>query len=98
MGVEKIIERNIRKYLKNNGYLTHKIHVGRYGPKGFPDLLVIKYGITDYFEVKKPGEGPDPIQILRMKELHEVGCIAQPVWSLADVIRTLREKNENGRH
>jgi hypothetical protein len=92
MGAEKIIERKIRKHLKGLGYLTHKIHVGRYGPKGFPDLLVIKYGVTSYFEVKKLGEKPEPIQDLRLEELRGVGCVAQPVWSLADVMRILEER------
>lgn len=90
MGAEKIIERNIRKRLKDLGFLTHKIHVGRYGPKGFPDLLVIRGGITSYLEVKATDETPDPIQILRMRELHRVGCIAEPVWSFMDVMQILK--------
>lgn len=97
MGAEKIIERKIRKHLKGLGYLTHKIHVGQYGPVGFPDLLVIKHGITDYFEVKRPGKVPDSIQEFCMKELREAGCIAQPIWSLADIMRIL-EENKDGRN
>lgn len=85
MGREKIIERGIRKYLKKRGYLTEKIHVGQYGPEGFPDLLVIRDGVTSYFEIKKPGEVPSPIQRHRLKELKEAGCIAAVVWSLKDV-------------
>jgi hypothetical protein len=93
MGAEKIIESNIRKYLRTHGYLTYKIHVGQYGPEGFPDLLVVKRGITSYFEVKRPGEGPTPIQIFRLKELRQAGCIAKPVWSDMDVIRALRKES-----
>ncbi|MBE9572609.1 MAG: VRR-NUC domain-containing protein [Proteobacteria bacterium] len=91
MGAEKIIENNIKKYLRTHGYLTYKIHVGQYGPEGFPDLLVVKHGITSYFEVKRPGEGPSPIQIFRLKELRQAGCIAKPVWSDVDVIRALKK-------
>jgi hypothetical protein len=91
MGAEKIIEKDIRKRLKSLGFLTQKIHVGQYGPEGFPDLLVARDGITSYFEVKKPGEVPDPIQDYRMKELRGVGCIAEPVWSFGDVTRALRK-------
>jgi Holliday junction resolvase len=91
MGAEKIIERNIRKYLKEHGYLSYKIHVGQYGPEGFPDLLVVKAGVTSYFEVKAPGKVPEPIQILRLRELRQHGCIAKPVWSDKDVIRALKE-------
>jgi hypothetical protein len=91
MGAEKNIERDIRKRLEAEGFLTHKIHVGQYGPKGFPDLLVVRFGITSYLEVKKPGETPEPIQDYRMKELRGVGCIAQPVWSFKDVIRVLKK-------
>jgi Holliday junction resolvase len=93
MGAEKIIERNIRKSLKRDGYRTYKIHIGRYGPEGFPDLLVIKRGITSYFEVKAPGKAPEPIQILRMKEICQAGCITAPVWSYVDVIRALKKGN-----
>jgi hypothetical protein len=90
MGTEKIIENNIKKYLRTHDYLTYKIHVGRYGPEGFPDLLVVKYGITSYLEVKRPGEVPTPIQIFRLKELRQAGCVAQPVWSLKDAVQALR--------
>ena len=95
MGAEEIIEKDIRKKLKAEGFLTHKIHVGQYGPEGFPDLLIVRFGITSYLEVKKPGEVPDPIQIYRMKELRDVGCIAQPVWSFRDVVRVLKEGGIN---
>jgi hypothetical protein len=91
MGAEKIIENNIKKWLRIHGYLTYKIHVGRYGPEGFPDLLVVKNGITNYFEVKAPGKVPEPIQIFRLRELRQAGCIAKPVWSEKDMIRALKE-------
>jgi hypothetical protein len=91
MGAEKIIENNIKRYLKKQGYISYKIHVGRYGPEGFPDLLVVKRGITSYLEVKKLGEEPSAIQILRMSELHRAGCIAEPVWSVKDAVQALRE-------
>jgi hypothetical protein len=97
MGAEKIIEDNIKKYLRTHGYLIYKIHVGQYGPEGFPDLLIVKKGITSYLEVKKPGKGPTPIQIFRMSELHQAGCIAEPVWSLKDAIQALGEEFVNGR-
>lgn len=93
MGVEKVIESNIRRYLKTHNYLTYKIHVGQYGPEGFPDLLVVKAGITSYFEVKAPGKVPEPIQTFRLKELRQAGCIAEPVWSSTDVIRALKRGN-----
>lgn len=89
MGAEKIIEKDIRKKLEDLGFLTQKIHVGQYGPKGFPDLLVTKDGITSYFEVKVPGKIPTPIQSRCMEELRRAGCVAQPVWSFRDVIKAL---------
>lgn len=100
MGTEKNIERNIRKKLTTMGYLTHKIHIGMYGPEGFPDLLVAKDGITSYFETKAPGETPTPIQLYRLSEFRRVGCVARPVWSFEDVMQALAEKNrrEYGRY
>lgn len=91
MGVEKVTEKNIRKNLKAEGFLTQKIHVGRYGPVGFPDLLVIRGGITSYFEIKAPDKTPDHIQNYQMKELRKAGCIAEPVWSYNDIVRILRK-------
>lgn len=91
MGAEKITERNIRKYLGAHGYLTYKIHVGQYGPEGFPDLLIVRQGITSYLEVKAQGKTPEPIQVFRMSELHRAGCVAEPVWSVGDAIRVLKE-------
>lgn len=92
MGAEKNIEKNIRKRLEVLGFKTYKIHVGQYGPIGFPDLLVIKNGITNYFEVKKPDEVPEDIQNYQMKVLREFGCIAEPVWSFSDVMEILGGK------
>lgn len=92
MGVEKVIERNIRKRLEALKFVTYKIHVGRYGPIGFPDLLIVKDGITSYFEVKKPGEVPDPIQDYQMEILRKAGCISQPVWSFKDVMEALKRE------
>lgn len=91
MGAEKNIERDIRKRLEAEGFVTYKIHVGQYGPKGFPDLLVARDGITSYFEVKALDEVPDPIQDYCMKELRRVGCVAEPVWSFGDVTRALKK-------
>ena len=91
MGAEKIIENNIKKYLRAHGYLIYKIHVGQYGPNGFPDLLVVKEGITSYLEVTALGKVPEPIQIFQMSELRRAGCIAEPIWSLGDAIQALKK-------
>ena len=90
MGAEKTLERNIRKNLERLGFLTYKIHVGRYGPVGFPDLLIVRGGITSYFEVKDLGEIPKPIQKHVMSELRGAGCVAEAVQSYSDVQQILR--------
>ena len=92
MGAEKLIERNIRKNLKELGYLTYKIHGGKYGCKGFPDLIVIKDGITSFFEVKAPGGILAPIQLFRLTELRGAGCVAETVQSYSEVQQILRGK------
>ena len=98
MGAEKITETAIRKNLTGLGFKTYKIHVGQYGPEGFPDLIVVKDGITSYFEVKASGESPTAIQRLRMKELRMAGCVAGPVWSLNDVMWYLKRREYYERH
>jgi len=87
---EKRIETAIRDCLENLGYLTYKIHVGKYGPKGFPDLIVVKKGITSYLEVKKDGKEPSLIQQEHIKDLREAGCIADRVRSVDDTVHALR--------
>ena len=90
MGTEKNIERNIRNNLEKLGFLTYKIHIGRYGPRGFPDLLIVRNGITSYLEVKAPGKVPAPIQVVRLAELRGAGCIAEAVQSYNDVQQVLK--------
>ena len=90
MGAEKLVERNIRKNLGDLGYLTYKIHGGKYGCKGFPDLIVIKNGITSFFEIKAPGGILAPIQLFRLAELRGAGCVAEAVQSYSDVQQILR--------
>ena len=89
-GPEKLIERNIRKNLEGLGFLTYKIHVGRWGPVGFPDLLIVRNGITSYFEVKDVGEVPKPIQKHVMSVLRGAGCVAEAVQSYNEVQQILR--------
>jgi len=92
MGAEKTIETGIREYLEGLGYQTYKIHVGQYGPLGFPDLLVIKKGITSYFEVKNTGKEPEKIQQMRIRDLREAGCIVDVVRSIGDALYALRKE------
>ena len=90
MGAEKTIERNIRGNLEGLGFLTYKIHVGRWGPVGFPDLLIVRNGITSYFEVKDVGEVPEPIQEYVMGKLRGAGCVAEAVQSYSEVQQILK--------
>ena len=89
-GPEKLVERNIRRNLEGLGFLTYKIHIGRYGPIGFPDLLIVRGGITSFFEVKDLGEVPSPIQKHVMSVLRGAGCVAEAVQSYSEVQQILK--------
>jgi hypothetical protein len=90
MGSEKIIETKVRKFLEERNFLTFKIHTGQYGPEGFPDLIVIRKGITSYLEMKGSGGAVSPIQRYMISRLSEAGCLAGVAWNIDDVCSILK--------
>lgn len=65
--LEKDIEERVVRWAKERGFLTPKV---RFIEIGYPDRLFISpYGHTIFIEFKRPGEKPDPIQNLRIKQL-----------------------------
>jgi len=86
---ESTIEGNILKYL--NG-LPHTKAVkwsqdGR--QQGNPDIICGHRGLMLLFEVKRPGENPSLLQSTTIQEWREAGVIAEVVYSVDDVKRTM---------
>lgn len=66
-----------------------KIHGGPYQVAGIPDILAIKNGFAYWYEVKKPGADASALQLQRIKELRQAGCVAEVVSTLAEVVISL---------
>ena len=84
---ESVITRqHILKYLKTvPNCFAWKIHGGRFGTAGMPDVGVICHGQSIFFEVKQPGKKTTLIQRLRHEELREAGAMVWVVHSVEEV-------------
>ena len=71
--LEAPIQAAIIKRLKAKGWLVAKVIQTTLN--GWPDLLAIKDGLTVYIEVKRPGQGLSPLQLLRHEQIIDAGGI-----------------------
>lgn len=75
--MEKKIERRLRNKVKKAGGMALKLRDAMYA--GFPDRTILMPNGKMYFvELKSPGKKPDPLQVLAMAKLRELGFTA--VW------------------
>jgi Holliday junction resolvase len=58
--------------MERSGWLVVKII--QCTKNGWPDLQAVKDGRTVYIEVKDIGEKPDPLQLVRHRQLREAGA------------------------
>lgn len=56
------------------GWLPLKQHGSAFSLAGIPDVLAIRGGRAAWLEVKRPGQKPTEIQIVRHQQLRDVGC------------------------
>lgn len=90
MPLESAITKSIVTLAKSRGWWTFKIAGGPMQMAGVPDLLVIKHGRAVFFEVKRPGQKPRPLQVQRIKEIREIGgAVAEVVTSRDEAERIL---------
>lgn len=68
---EARIQSRIIKNLERSGWLVNKIIQST--KNGWPDLEAIRGGKTVYIEVKDIGEKPDPLQLVRHRQIKEHG-------------------------
>lgn len=69
--LESFIQTKISKRLKSLGYTVIRLRATDLA--GFPDLLVLKNGVTTFVEVKQPGKEPTPLQLKKHDELRKQG-------------------------
>lgn len=70
-GPEGKLQDKIVRYLKKTGWLVNKVTICSLN--GWPDLLIMKYGIILFIEVKAPGEVPDDLQLVVHKQIKAHG-------------------------
>ena len=70
--MESKIQEKIVKNLERRGWYVVKII--QCTKNGWPDLQAVKDGKTVYIEVKDIGKEPDPLQLMRHKELRSAGA------------------------
>ena len=94
MAREAHITNIIIAYLKHVGFWTMKIHGGPYQVAGIPDILAIKDGRAFWYEVKRPGGKVSSLQLRRINELRQAGCVAEVVSTLAEVVISLESEQK----
>lgn len=73
-GLESNLTARILAYLKKYRHKAIKIHVDQYQEAGTPDIIACVRGFCLMVEVKKPGELPTKIQLLRLDEWRRSGA------------------------
>ena len=82
--LESTIVKNVMAQAKALGWLPLKQHGSAFSLAGIPDVLAIRDGRAAWLEVKRPGQNPTPIQLVRHKQLRECGCPVATVRSAAE--------------
>lgn len=80
---ESKIQGEIKKHLKENGWFVKKII--QLSENGYPDLFSVKLPRIIWWEVKRPGEDADPLQLVRIEEIRSFGMEAYVVHTLEEV-------------
>ena len=92
--LESKIQRGIINLLEAGGWYVIKLM--QTNKNGIPDLICHKAGRTIYIEVKRPGEKPRPLQLVRHAQLAAAG-IQTYVMTKID-INGIRENSEVAAH
>lgn len=69
---ESKIQASVIRNLERSGWLVVKIIQST--KNGWPDLQAVKNGLTVYIEVKDIGKNPDPLQLVRHRDLQKAGA------------------------
>lgn len=67
--LEAKIEKAANKILEAEGWLVEKV---KFYNAGYPDRIYLHLsGVCVWIEYKRPGKGPDPLQVIRIRELQD---------------------------
>ena len=86
--LEKVVEKYLNDTVKHLGGLSLKF--APFILNGIPDrLILLKFGKSAYFELKRRGKTPTPLQLERHKQLRELGYLVYVADSKLSVIECL---------
>ena len=86
--LEKVVEKYLNDAVKHMGGLSLKF--APFILNGIPDrLILLKFGKSAYFELKRRGKTPTPLQLERHKQLRELGYLVYVADSKLSVIECL---------
>jgi hypothetical protein len=80
MGLEKVFENRIKRYIEDSGGWYVKFFANAYTRKGIPDLLCCVKGRFLGIEVKAQNGAPTPIQKFRCNQIRDSGGLAFIVY------------------
>lgn len=90
MPLESSIKKSVMRELeKVPGCVVRKRHGTAFGVAGDPDLYGTICGRHFELELKRPGEGPTPLQILRLEEWRKAGAIVGVAHSVKEAREVL---------
>lgn len=73
--LERSIENAVVEWATRHGILALKLNT--WGNNGWPDRQFLKNGKVLFIEFKKPGEGAEPLQVVRHDRLRALGFEVQ---------------------
>ena len=87
---EALIQSQIIKHYKSEGWIVINIPGNIYANRGFPDLMLLKDGQAMFIEVKRPGGRVAPLQWEWIRRLRKAGFKAGVALSLQDALNIER--------
>lgn len=73
MPLESTIVSASMKSAEAKGWIAVKMHGSAYAPRGFPDVMFFRDGVTKFVEYKQPGKEPTAVQKVWLAKLRAKG-------------------------
>lgn len=91
--LEKEIQERIAQYLQLHNVRFNRSRMDRKTTcvKGWPDFTFVVNGRACFFEVKRPGQKPDPDQSKVLSDLIAAGAFVRIVHSVQEAVEAYRE-------
>lgn len=81
---ERDFQASVVRLAKLHGWKVHAVWDSRHSPSGWPDLFLVRNGVTYAWELKREGQEPTPDQVDWLRELARVDVISARVMRPGD--------------